>query len=156
MNIPWYNFCLGKNSVLCSNCTGNKGVVVTMTSKMRYKVCIWVHCQQNIVIAFIKDTGVLKGQWLEDVQVWFLQCSQRRTRRKTAGIAVPSRGNCVINSRMSFSSDVKSQILHGCNSNYGLIFMKFDQRSNGVTWPYMNSIEGLINLQLTVPPASAL
>ena len=73
-------FCLGKNSVFCSNCTGNKGVVVVMASKMRYKVCTWINGQQSIVGAFIKNTGVLKSQRLGDIEVWPLQWSQLGTR----------------------------------------------------------------------------
>ena len=55
-------FCLGKNSVICSDCTINEGIVVTMTSKMGYKVCIWINGQQSIVGARIEDTDVLKSQ----------------------------------------------------------------------------------------------
>ena len=45
---------MGKNSVICSNCTGNKGIVVVMASKMAYKVCIWVNGQQSSVSASSK------------------------------------------------------------------------------------------------------
>ena len=54
--------CLSKNSVICSNCTGNKGVEVAMASKMRYEVCAWINGQQSIIGALIKNTGVLKSQ----------------------------------------------------------------------------------------------
>ena len=53
--------CFGKNSVICSNCTGNKGIVI-VTSKMGYEVCARINGQQSIVGTLIKDTGVLKGQ----------------------------------------------------------------------------------------------
>ena len=56
--------CLGKNSVICSNCTGNKVIIVIMASKMAYKVCICVNGQQSIIHALTKNTWVLKGQWL--------------------------------------------------------------------------------------------
>ena len=53
---------LSKNSVICSKCTGNKGVVVAMAAKMRSEVSAWINGQQSLIGALIKDTGVLKSK----------------------------------------------------------------------------------------------
>ena len=37
--------CLGKNSVICSDCTINKCIVVSMASKVGYEVCMWINSQ---------------------------------------------------------------------------------------------------------------
>ena len=37
--------CLGKNSVICSDCTINKCIVVSMASKVGYEVCMWISSQ---------------------------------------------------------------------------------------------------------------
>ena len=47
-----------------------------MAAKVGYEVCAWINGQQSIVGALIKDTGVLKSQWLGNNEAWSLQWSQ--------------------------------------------------------------------------------
>ena len=77
-----------------------------MAAKVGYKVCTRINGQQSIVGALIKDTGVLKGQGLGDVQVWPFQWSQPGTKRKATTIAIPSRDNSVINSMIGFPNNI--------------------------------------------------
>ena len=92
--------CLGKNSVICSDCTINKCIVVSMASKVGYEVCMSVKHRRCLHQRYWSSQESVTGR-CSGVSSLVVPCKPG-IRRKSATIVVPSSDNGVINSKTSY------------------------------------------------------